>query len=93
LPSSDQKLSGALLTTVSAVTDIGSPLTLFSALNAEAVAAVNPAATVGTITPPGKTLVAPTTALVAAPVIRLLFNFGKLHPAILRQKRTSQRRT
>jgi hypothetical protein len=74
---------------VSAVTAIGSPLTLFSAVNAEAVAAVSPAATVGTITPPGKTLVAPTTALVAAPVIRLLFSV--LHPAILSEKRARQR--
>ena len=75
------------------MTDIGSPLAGLSALKAEAVAAVRPDAIVGTITPPGKTLVAPTTAEVAAPVIRLLFNFGKLHPAILRQKSTSQRRT
>ena len=89
LPKSVKKLSGALLTTVSAVTEIGSPL--FSAVNAEAVAAVSQPATVGTITPPGKTLVTPTTALVAAPVIRLFFRV--LHPAVLKQERASQRYT
>ena len=74
------------------MTEIGSPLTGFSAVKAEAVAAVNPAATVGTITPPGKTLVTPTTALVAAPVRRLLFRL--LHPAILSiQASISQGRT
>ena len=93
LPRRVQKLSGALLTTVSAVTEIGSPLTDVPAVRAEAVALVTPAAIGGTRTPPGKTLVAPTTAEVAAPVIRLLFNFGKLHPAILSEKRTSQRDT
>ena len=87
-----KKLSGALLTTVSAVTAIGSPLTGSSAVKAEAVAAVKPAATVGTITPPGKTLVTPTIALVAAPVIRLLFRL--LHPAMLSiQTSATQERT
>ena len=77
---------------MSAVTEIGSPLTDFPAVRAEAVALVTPAAIVGTRTPPGKTLVTPTTALVAAPVIRLLFRL--LHPAIpskqtsIRQGRT-----
>jgi len=77
-----------LLTTVSAVTEIGSPFVWSPAVRAEAVAAVRPPAIVGTITPPGKTLVTPTMALVAAPVIRLFLRL--LHPAIL-SKQTSIR--
>ena len=85
-----KKLSGALLTTVSAVTEIGSPG--FSAVKAEAVAAIAPPAIVGTITPPGKTLVTPTIAEVAAPVIRLLFRL--LHPTVAsKQARIRQERT
>ena len=59
---------------------MGSPLVWPVALRAEAVAAVTPPAMLGTITPPGKTLVAPTTARVAAPVIRPVFSFDRLHP-------------
>jgi hypothetical protein len=68
---------------VSAVTSIDSPLTDGSALIAEAIAAVVPPITDGTRTPGMTALVTPTATVVAAPVIRLDFIFGKLHPAIL----------
>ena len=93
-PSNVQKLSGALFTTVSAVTEIGSPLTLGSAVKAEAVAAVIPPAIAGAITEGVNALATPTTAVVAPAVIRLLLIFGRLHPAILsKQTSAMQRRT
>ena len=61
-----------MLTTVSAVTEMGAPCTLGSAVKAEATTAVVPPAIAGTITEGGKALATPTTAVVAAPVIRLL---------------------
>ena len=74
---------GASCTTVSAVTDIGAALTDGPALSAEAITAVVPPITAGTRTPGATTLVTPTAVVVAIPVIRLDFIFGKLHPAIL----------
>jgi len=85
-------LLGASCTTVSAVTDIGVALTDGSALSAEAITAVVPPTIAGTRTPGATTLVTPTAVVVAIPVIRLLFIFGKLHPAILSvQANISQR--
>ena len=76
------------------MTAIGSPFALGSAAKAETVAPVTPPTTAGAITEGVNALTAATVVAVAAPVIRPVFIFPRLHPAIpsvqtsIRQVRT-----